>query len=356
MSDNIQKIQASLEEAINYRLFTCAQMTIADADSVIASLAVGNTRVSQKNSFVPSLPVTTDTLFDVASITKPIVTAALVMKAVEEDLLSFDQKLISIPQFVFPSWLLGDSIAQLLSHQTLLPAWIDFHGATPRIENHEQARDHILSTIARLNPRDDGTTWCYSDLGYMVLGFILELVYGKSLDDIFREKIAAPLGLEHEMVFTPLRYIMKKEIPATCPMGNDFIQGHPDDANARALSHIAGHAGLFASANAITTYIQKLLAFDFPVSQAIIQHCLNYRSELTPFALGWDRPTSADSLSGRMPTDPVLGHLGFTGCSVWFDLDTRRIVTLLTNRTHTNTDPKSISGLRRSIYKLAWSL
>ena len=357
MSDQIiQKIQASVEDAIRHQLFSCAQVTIADAHSIIASLAVGNTRISQNYSFVPPMPVTERSLFDIASITKPVVTAALVMKAVDEGVLSFDQKLISIPQFIFPPWLLGDSIAELLSHQTQLPAWIDFHGATPRVENHEQARDHILSTISRLSPRDDGTTWCYSDLGYMLLGFILELVYGKSLDAVFREKIAEPLGLENDMVFTPLRYFMKKEIPATCPMGNDFIQGHPDDANARSLSHIAGHAGLFASARAITIYIQKLLACDFPVSRQIIAHCLNYHSELTPFALGWDRPTTADSLSGRMPSDPVLGHLGFTGCSVWFDLNTKRIVTFLTNRTHTNADPKSISELRRSIYKLAWSL
>ena len=355
-NQTIQHLQSLLEEAIQQHLFTGAQLTIADAQQTIAALAVGTTRIRQKISIIPPMPVTTDTLFDVASITKPIVTAALVMKAVDEGALAFNQKLISIPQMVFPSWLLGDSIADLMCHQTQLPAWLDFHGSIPRTENREQAREHIIMTIARLNPRDDGRTWCYSDLGYILLGFILEQTYNQSLDALFREKIAAPLGFENSMVFTPLRYKPKKEIPATCPIGNDFVQGHPDDANTRALTHIAGHAGLFASANDITAYIQKLLRFDFPVQTQTIRYCLNFHSDRTPFALGWDRPTSEDSLSARKPGDPVLGHLGFTGCSVWFDLDTNRIITLLTNRTHTNSDPKSISELRRNIYQLAWAL
>ena len=349
-------IQQSLEDAISDKLFSCAQCVVADADRTIASIAVGKTRIEDRRSPIPSLTITPNTLFDVASLTKPLVTAALAMKAVDDGLIGFGQKLISIPSISFPSWLLGDSIESLLSHQTQLPAWIDFHGSTARRESHEQARDHFISVISRLDPREDDSSWCYSDLGYMLLGFILENAYNQNLDDAFKSRIAAPLGLSDDMMFTPLRYRMQKEIPATCPNGATYIQGHPDDANARALTHIAGHAGLFATANAITAFVQKLLSRSFPVSAETITHCLTYRSPRTPFALGWDRPTSEDSLSSRKPGDPVLGHLGFTGCSVWFDTETGRIITLLTNRTHTCDDPKAISKLRRELYKIAWNM
>ena len=358
MNSQLSSLQCILESGIENKLFSAAQLVVREADSIIVSIAVGKTRYNHcKNDALSRVcPITPTTLFDVASLTKPLATTSLIMKACDDNILSLSQKLISINGISFPPWLLSYTIQDLLSHQTPLPAWIDFHGSLPRAEDHETATHYFEREITRLNPRSDGTTWCYSDLGFILLGFILEIYYQKQLPELFCKKIASPIGLDKLMMFTPLHHIQRQNIPATCSYAHAYIQGHPDDANARALTHCAGHAGLFASAEAIAAFVQHLLGGSFPCQPQTVQQFLSYKSPLTPFALGWDRPTSDDSLSGRKPGENVIGHLGFTGCSVWVDLDTKRSVTLLTNRTHMNSEPKSIGSLRRELHHICWNL
>ncbi|MBQ9393904.1 MAG: beta-lactamase family protein [Proteobacteria bacterium] len=352
------QLRTLLLDGIDQHLYSCAQLVVSDARESLISLAIGTTRLNNLSGdrAIKGQEINTHTLFDVASLTKPLSTAALMMKACEERIYSPEQKLISLNGIRFPSWLLSNTIADLLSHHTQLPAWHDFHGDCPRPEDHDQAKEFFLNEICSLDPRTDNQTWCYSDLGYLLLGFMLENAYHCSLARLFEQKIAKPLGLSSEMMFQPLHTMNCDRIPATCAYKNSYIQGHPDDANARVLTHVAGHAGLFASAEAIASYVRALLSGAFPCKPEIVRQFISYRHPETHYALGWDRPTSADSLSARLPGDPVIGHLGFTGCSVWIDLDTTRIITLLTNRTHVNSNPKSLAPLRREVYRLCWEL
>ncbi|MBO4349694.1 MAG: beta-lactamase family protein [Proteobacteria bacterium] len=354
----MNRLNDILCQGIENKLFSAAQLVVSDNHKNLVSLAIGKTRVfKSKNDFnAISLPVNARTLFDVASLTKPIATASLMMKAIEEKVFSIHQKLVSIDGMAFPPYLLSNTIGDLLSHQTELVAWADFHGKLPRRDDHENALRHVMHQIAQMPPREDGKSWCYSDLGFILLGMMLEMAYGMDLGRVFNQKIARPLGLEKDMMFVPLEHVNRELITATCPFEGAYIQGHPDDANARALTHIAGHAGLFANAEAIAAFVRALLSKDFPVIPEVIDAFIAYQSPRTPYALGWDRPTSDDSLSGRKKGDHVIGHLGFTGCSVWIDLDTQRSVTLLTNRTHLNQTPQSIAQLRRDIYKICWEL
>ena len=355
---SVEQINNILLSGIEQHLYSCAQLVVDDIHQPQISLAVGTTRLNNLpgDRGIKGQPIDSHTLFDVASLTKPLATAALMMKACEERAFSLDQKLITLNNISFPPWLLTNTVADLLCHHTQLPAWHDFHGECPREEDHDQAKEYFLSEIYNLSPRDDDKTWCYSDIGYLLLGFMLENHYHTGLTWLFEHKIAKPLGLSSEMMFQPLHRIQREHIPATCAYKNSYIQGHPDDANARAVTHVAGHAGLFASAEAIAAYVRAMLSDTFPCKPEIVHQFISYRHPETPFALGWDRPTSADSLSARNPGDPVIGHLGFTGCSVWIDLDTQRIITLLTNRTHVNSNPKSLAGLRRELYHLCWSI
>jgi CubicO group peptidase (beta-lactamase class C family) len=357
MSD-INQLQSLLASGIDNHLYSCAQLVISDAKHDIANLCVGKTRLNygKNDSNCRANAITSETLFDVASLTKPIATTSLVMQALAERKFSLKQKLITLNSFPLPSWCLGCTIEELLSHQTPLPAWFDFHETLPRREDHETAKRAFAIACQKLNPRDDNQSWCYSDIGFIILGFLLESIYGMELDKLFNQKVAEPLGLESQMMYRPLHHVDRSTIAATCPYQDAYIQGHPDDANARALTHIAGHAGLFASARAIAAFVRSLISHSFPCPASIIDQFLTYRSPRTPFALGWDRPTSDDSLSARKAGENVIGHLGFTGCSVWIDLDTKRSVTLLTNRTHMNDNPKSIADLRRKIHKLSWEL
>ena len=354
----MDKIQHLLERGLDERLYSGAQLVVSDADAPILSLAVGQTRSRYGRNDVigPANEVTKDTLFDLASLTKPLATASLMMCAVDEGLYSLDQKIVSIAGIHFPAYILPNRISDLLTHQTALPAVHDFHGKLPRREDHENARHFIEIESQRTQPRNDDNTWCYSDVGYIILGIMLEEGWHSDLDKLFSTKIAQPLRLNNSLMFRPLHYVSRSRIAATSPYMDAYIVGHPDDANARALTHLSGHAGLFGSAEAVAAFVRALLNGDFPAKRSTISHFLSYRSPNTPFCLGWDRPTSEDSLSGRSPNDNVIGHLGFTGCSVWVDLQTMRSIVLLTNRVHMNTDPHSINPLRREIHKLCWSL
>ena len=360
MPDNayLSRLNDILSQGIENKLFSAAQLVVSDPRSTLVSLAIGKTRTQKfKNDCnAVSYQITPRTLFDVASLTKPLATASLMMKAVEEKVFNIHQKLVSVDGMVFPPYLLSCTFANLLSHQTDLVAWTDFHGELPRRDDHQNALRHVMQQIAQTPPREDGKTWCYSDLGYILLGMMLEMAYGTDLGRLFNQKIARPLGLERDMMYVPLEHVNRADIVATCPYDGAYIQGHPDDANARAMTHIAGHAGLFANAEAIAAFVRALLSKNFPVIPEIIDTFITYTDPKTPYALGWDRPTSDDSLSGRKKGDHVIGHLGFTGCSVWIDLDTQRSITLLTNRTHLNQTPQSIAQLRRDIYKICWEL
>lgn len=358
-SDAYQKLHALLSQGISANLFTAAQCVIALPRSKRLSIALGKTRLPRfvSRAQCPVLDVTEHTLFDLASLTKPLATAALIMKAFEESVLQPNQKLISIAQGVFPSWLLSHTIEDLLTHSTPLNAWADFNHPSITPDTHEHAIKHALAYIHTMQPRQNTDECCYSDLGYILLGFILEQLYQTPLNKLFNEKIARPLKLYGKMMYTPLAYVDDKDCVATHPLfPKTALQGHPDDDNARAFVHVAGHAGLFSSASAVADYADALLNHRFPVSPKIIQYFTTYQAKHSTYALGWDRPTSANSLSGRLPGDPVIGHLGYTGCSLWMDLQTKRHITLLTNRSHTNTNPSSIAELRQEIHKIAWKL
>lgn len=345
-----------LRDAIEQSQCSAAQFVVSDPNGIRADIALGTTMaLKNKNPFQSSLPIDHSTLFDIASLTKPLATAGLIMQAVDSGLLDLGVKLVNFDSGGIPTWLLGSTIADLLSHRTLLQAWLDLSASKPGMSRFHAGRMPFESAIYHSEPRSDGATYCYSDLGYILLGFLLEDIYGQSLVKLFANNIASALDLQAEMMYCPLHKIEKKKIVATCAIGRQFAQGHPDDSNARVLSHYAGHAGLFASARAVDAYVRALFDGSFPCSDKVVGDFVSYRHSDTPFALGWDRPTGENSLSGAKASDPVIGHLGFTGCSVWFNLESKRCVTLLTNRTHLSDSAAGINALRRKLYRLCWS-
>ncbi len=348
---------AMLETGIKRSFFSAAQLLVSDPSGVRIDVALGTTlSPSLQNAYQRAAAVTHETLFDVASLTKPLATAGLTMIAADAGLLSTDQKLLSFGGVLFPPWLLGSTVGDLLSHHTMLAAWEDLSQYVPIAEKRKVSLRAIIEQgLYRAEPRSDGKTHCYSDLGYILLGFLLERLFGDSLPNLFDRRIAEKLGLTRTMTFFPLHKTAMKDIVATCKLNGHYIQGHPDDANARLLTHCAGHAGLFAAARAVDAYMRSLFDGSFPCSRRTIDAFTRYRNSETPYALGWDRPTADDSLSGAPVGAPVIGHLGFTGCSVWFDLEKLRCVTLLTNRTHTCGDRNALNEIRRNVCRLCWN-
>lgn len=353
-----QALQQSLLDGLDQGIYGAVECVVSKPSDVLLSLSLGHTRDPKRNSLYLDKPQAIDdnALFDVASLTKALSTSALIMCAVSEGRLRLDQKLIKLSGLELAPHLLALNLADLLCHRSRLEAWRDFRAPDTRLETRQNARSRILSECYHASPRTDPAEACYSDLGYILLGFILEEVYGRGQDELFVEKIAKPLGLDASMMYCPLHQVDARRIVSTKWHEGYALRGHPDDDNCRSLSHVAGHAGLFASAQAIASYLRQLLSPGFVCAPELVMSFLRYLVPGSHYALGWDRPRGQQSLSGRAEGEAVVGHLGYTGCSMWLDLDSQASVVLLTNRSHMNDEPSSIADFRRGVHQLAWAL
>jgi CubicO group peptidase (beta-lactamase class C family) len=191
----------------------------------------------------------------------------------------------------------------------------------------------------------------YSDLGFILLGATVERALGEPLDVAFAHRIAAPLG-----VGTTYR----PRTASACAPTEGELRGVVHDENARALGGVAGHAGLFSTARDVSRIAHALVAAWHGARSSTVPRLLapaRVRQMWTPstvvgstWCLGWDRPSPVGSSAGeRWPHDGV-GHLGFTGCSLWIDAPRARWVVLLTNRVHPTRDNERIKAFRPALH------
>ncbi len=297
-----------------------------------------------------SPPAALDTVFDLASLTKPLATALAVLLLAQEGRVSLDEPLA---RWFSGSWLPPDkgglTLTQLLTHRAGLPAWRPLYQellAAPAPE-----RPRLLPRLAAAVPLEHppDTVTLYSDLGFMILQGVVEEAAGLPLDEFCRRCLYEPLGLRL-LGFTPRRRPGGDTLPyaATEP---GLIPGRPEagevhDENAWAAGGVAGHAGLFGTAGeifALVAYLWRAWQGEGsgPLQPAWVRRFLT----LPPGAdraLGFDRPSPAPEggAAGRCFSPASVGHLGFTGTSFWLDLATGRQVILLTNRVHLGREDK----------------
>lgn len=293
---------------------------------------------------------TLDTVFDLASLTKPLATALAVLLLAQEESVSLGEPLGGW----FPgAWLPPDkrelTLTQLLTHRAGLPAWRPFYRellAAPPPE-----RPGLLPRLAAAVPLEHppDTVTLYSDLGFMILQGVVEEVAGRSLDVFCREKIYEPLGLRL-LGFNPQRRPGGDALPyaATEP---GLIPGRPaagevHDENAWAAGGVAGHAGLFGTAGEVFALASALWRTwqgeaVRPFQPAFVRHFLS-RPPGADRALGFDCPPPPPGwgAAGRYFPPASVGHLGFTGTSFWLDPVSGRLVVLLTNRVHLGREDK----------------
>ncbi len=261
---------------------------------------------------------TADTWFDLASLTKPLCTTTLTMLLCERGQLLLDEEVRA-----------GVRVHHLLSHSSGLPAWQPLYQQLNSSDRRREMIDLILQTPLECAP---GEKSVYSDLGFLLLGDFLERKTSKRLDALFAKEIADPLGLE--MRFGPI------EAALCAPTEND-LRGSVHDENAQAMAGVAGHAGLFAPAHAVSRLLRSLLA-SFADRKSDVSRLVSpetVRRFFTPckvlhstWCLGWDRPSPMGSQAGDRWPKTGVGHLGFTGCSLWLDPARGRAVALLSNR------------------------
>jgi CubicO group peptidase (beta-lactamase class C family) len=245
------------------------------------------------------------------------------------------------------------TIVQLLVHTSGLPAYRPFYRKLRHLP--PASRKSALRRMLVAQPLADmpGRRTVYSDLGYMILEWVIERMMRKPLDLFLQETVYAPLAVDR-LFFPGNAYpVLHGSVAATefCPWRNVLLSGRVHDDNADMVGGIAGHAGLFGTARGIYQLLFRMLSVyhgDIPdgvfrgdLMRLVFSPC--GRTGRTP---GFDRPEGPSSSAGRYFSANTVGHLGFTGTSFWMDLDRRVIVVLLTNRVHPSRNNLKIRAFR----------
>lgn len=363
---------SQVREAITQRAFPTASIAVTHLGKLVALKSFGRFVWEEDLKGDPFLSRTLrqdgevdvatkpSTLFDLASLTKPVATAAMAMILYERGLLDLNAPISA----TVPEFLIGDerrrnvTFRMLLAHSSGLPAYEKLY-----LKAHN--RDELLrAAFATELTADPGTCAEYSDIGFIILGVAQERLAEEPLDLFCQREIFGPLGMTNT-TFNPPPEI-RALIPPTADERADrvipsqprstfrdrIIQGEVQDENAFVLGGVAGHAGLFATAEDVASFAHSMISGGSGILRADTM-ALFTRRESTPAgtsrALGWDTP-SAPSQSGTHFGPRSYGHLGYTGTSLWIDPDRQLSITLLTNRTWPDCSNHAIKHVRPKVY------
>ena len=327
-----ESASAVLRRAVDSGVCTAAQLVVSRDGRRLLDLAVGRPNATSTEAITATTP------FDLASVTKAICTAPLAHLALESSLVDLTDRCPRSISVAEPT------LRDLLRHSSGLPAHIEvFREARSSPAPKEAARAAFASVAAT------ESTPIYSDVGYIALGRWLETIFGVALDEAFRVHIAAPLGLD--LAFGPVDGAVATEL---CDWREEILAGVVHDENAQVLGGVAGHAGLFGNARDVDRLARSLLGHGPPLlTPAAVERMWDHgeRPSGGTYTLGWDTPSGARSNAGTaMAPDTTVGHLGFTGTSLWIDRADGLAVTLLTNRVHPFRESAGIRWLRPTLH------
>jgi len=310
-------------------------------------------------NLVDGRKMTPDTVFDLASLTKPLATVPAIMTLIAQQAIELEQPIGTLLPLIRAPEKQRITIRQLLCHMAGLPSHRPFYKKLRTLEAGKRKpalRRLIVEEPLAYTP---GSRSVYSDIDFMMLEWIVERVSGMRLDRFVTEKIYRPLGLD-DLFFVDLGKPRPsgRRFAATerCPWRKRILDGEVHDDNAHVVGGIAGHAGLFGTAADIRTMLGRLLdawqggghMFDTGLVRTFFQ-----RQPGTDWALGFDTPSQTGSSAGRLFSRRSVGHLGFTGASFWMDLERSIIIILLTNRVHPTRENIRIRSFRPLIHEAA---
>jgi serine-type D-Ala-D-Ala carboxypeptidase len=365
-----REVEQAFKDAVERHVFPGATVAVRRAAEVMFQGAFGS------RTLVPEpREVKLETVFDLASLTKVLATMIAVMMLAREGKLRLDDR---VTRF-FPSFGVHGkdriTFRHLLAHCSGLAAWRPFYKLIADIERAGKvnfmaspgAKQRIFEEIHRDKlDAPPATKAIYSDLNFIILGEAIEQASGVSLQRFCHERIFRELGLRATgFIDISLARTRKLEpvvdmFAATenCPSRKRMLIGEVDDDNAFAMGGVAGHAGLFAPVLEVDRIAAELIA------------CYKGRGKLVPekiirefwtrdtavadstWALGWDTPSPHQSSSGHRFPPNAVGHLGFTGTSLWIDPEREIAVSILTNRVHPSRDNQAIREFRPAIHDL----
>lgn len=323
-------------------------------------------------------PARPDTLYDLASLTKPLATATAVLWLLQEKRLGLDDPLDAVLPELQGRAIGRATVLHLLNHSSGLPGWRPFY---ERVSEQERTQPGFLGSAAaqamvlRLIGDEPllappGTRSLYSDLGFMLLGFAVQKVTACSLAVYCGERIYDPIGAG------PLFFIGRHGAPVggakgrpvdltlVAPTEEDawrgrMLRAEVHDANAYALGGVSGHAGLFGTAEAVLAvsgcWLDGYLGRGSVLRPEWVRRFVSRQAQIpgSSWGLGWDTP-SAPSASGTRFSPESFGHLGYTGTSLWIDPVAGLEVVLLTNRVHPTRTNEKIRDFRPLIHDLIY--
>ncbi|MFA6900086.1 MAG: serine hydrolase domain-containing protein [Desulfurivibrionaceae bacterium] len=309
----------------------------------------GHTTYSQEN------PVHKGTVYDLASLTKPLATTLAILVLLKERLLQLSDRISDIFPQTGTAIVGGVSIKDLLSHSAGFPAHQPFYLELCRLDE-EKRKEALLGLLAtETRAYEPGSASIYSDLGFMLLGLVVEKKSGLGLAEFFREKITEPLGLAEGIFYGPAGSGDTEKCAPTedCPLRQRILCGEVSDENAHALGGVAGHAGLFGTAEGVLAMGEYLLdqwqgREEHPNYRAGDLRRFLTRQDIpgSTWALGFDTPSHTGSSGGRYLAPTSVGHLGFTGTSFWIDPTRDLVMVLLSNRVHPSRENIQIKQFR----------
>ena len=359
------EISALLAERIEAGDFPSAVYVVAERGRVRFADALGDA-VREPDA----RPATLETIYDLASLTKPLVTGLLAAMQVERGALELDGAVSQYLEEFATEEKRAITVGQLLTHTSGLPAWLPLYLLS------EGGPARVLETIAAQPlEQEPGARVVYSDLGFITLGLTLQRVAGSPLKELACREIFDPLGLKQTFFNPPLS--LQTEVAACESGGNAYergmcetegrrvdggwrtqtIWGEVHDGNAFFLGGAAGHAGLFSTSRETLRIAEQFL----PRTTQLLSPdtCALFRTNMTEGlnearSFAWQLAATPDSTAGTRLPPESFGHLGFTGTSCWIDPIGERTFILLTNRTHARTLPfVNINGVRRRFNTLA---
>jgi uncharacterized protein YbbC (DUF1343 family) len=335
------RIDAAVEGAIQKANLPGAVVVVVHDDAVVYRKAFGHRQLVPEKQ-----PMTFDAVFDLASLTKPIATGTSVMLLVEQGKLRLADPVAKYwPEFA-ANGKDNVTIEHCLLHTTgLIP--------DNAIKDYVGTRDEMLARVAALKLSWPlGSEFKYSDVGFIVLGEIVHRVSGKHVDQFAAENVFAPLKLKH----TGYKPGAGLPFAVTGVRDGRHIAGEVHDPRAFALGGVAGHAGLFGTADDLTPYCRMLMRGG-EVDGVRILSPLTVKLFTEPRAVpggqrspGWDVDTSYSAPRGDLfPAGDGFGHTGFTGTSIWIDPPTKTAIIILSNRLHPDEKKGNATPLRREV-------
>jgi len=345
-------LKSLLREGVHGGVYPGAVLLVAQKGEIAFLEAIGCLSLRPKAAAMRK-----ETIFDLASLTKPLATTLAVMKLVDDEIIKLDQALDTVLSGRVPQEKSPISIRMLLSHSAGFPDWKPFYNELvgfPLKERKEQLRRQLLWVPLISGP---GQESLYSDLGFMVLEWVIEETAGVPMNIFLDRHFYNPLSLErtficdttHPSTFKADQFAATEE----CPWREEVVQGAVHDENAHALGGHSGHAGLFGTCEEVYVLVSLLMNHycgrqDNYLRPETVQTFFTRQSLVKDgtWALGWDTPSPENSSSGRYFSENSVGHLGFTGTSIWLDLDRDVTVIFFTNRVHPKRNNEKIRAFR----------